>query len=93
MSANAKTIDQKRRVFFIDHHDSNCKCWPDHFEMSFKKRTKKFDITTLVSTSHDISGRIVFVCFLEEFKTQKRHFEINQPLTELHKEIYQLLPL
>ena len=31
--------------------------------------------------------------FLEEFKTPKRHFEINQPLTELHKKIYQFPPL
>ena len=36
---------------------------------SSKKRTKKFD--------YDTSGQIVFVCFLEEFKTSKRHFEIN----------------
>ena len=28
----------------------------------------------------DTSGRIVFVRFLEELKTPKRHFEINCPL-------------
>ena len=29
---------------------------------------------------HDTSGRIVFVHFLEELKTPKRHFEIDWPL-------------
>ena len=28
------------------------------------------------------SGRIVFVCFFEEFKILKRHFEINWPLVK-----------
>ena len=36
---------------------------------SSKKRTKKIN--------YDTSGRIVFVRFLEEFKTPKRHVEIN----------------
>ena len=40
---------------------------------SYKKHTKKFDFTT----KYDILGRIVFVRFLEELKTPKRHFEIN----------------
>ena len=29
------------------------------------------------------SSRIVFVCFLGELKTPKRHFEINCPLGEV----------
>ena len=29
---------------------------------------------------YDTSGQIVFIRFLEEFKTPKRHFEINWPL-------------
>ena len=36
------------------------------------KQTKKFDLTTM-----DTSSRIVFVLFLGELKTPKRHFEIN----------------
>ena len=40
-----------------------------------KKWTKKFDFTTMVTSS-----RIVFVRCLGELKTQKRHFEINWPL-------------
>ena len=39
-----------------------------------KKRTKKFYFTTMVPR------RIVFVRFLGELKTPKRHFEINWPL-------------
>ena len=31
------------------------------------------------------SGRIVFVHFLEELKTTKRHFEINRPLDAINK--------
>ena len=41
---------------------------------SSKKRTKKFDLaSTMVCTS----SRIIFVRFLEELKTPKRHFGIN----------------
>ena len=39
---------------------------------SSKKRTKKFDIQY-----YDTSGRLVFVRFLEELKTQKSLFEIK----------------
>jgi hypothetical protein len=39
--------------------------------MKVKKRTKKSNLTT-----------IVFVRFLEESKTPKRHFEINWPLLQ-----------
>ena len=31
---------------------------------------------------NDISGRLVFVHCLEEFKDKKRHFEINWPVDE-----------
>ena len=44
---------------------------------SSKKRTKKFDLPNYLGTS----SRIVFICFLEELKTPKRHFEINWPLS------------
>ena len=43
-----------------------------------KKWTKKFDFTTNYGTS----SRIVFVRFLGELMTTKRHFEINWPLRE-----------
>ena len=43
---------------------------------SSKKQTKKFNLTKCYATS----GRIIIVHFLEEFKTQKRYFEINWPL-------------
>ena len=33
------------------------------------------------SEYYDTSGQIVFIRFLEELKTQKRHFDINWPLT------------
>ena len=42
-----------------------------------QKSEKKIDFTT---TTYDTSSRIVFVHFLGELKTQKRHFEINWPL-------------
>ena len=42
-----------------------------------KKRTKKFDYITM---EYGTSSRIVFLCFLGELKTPKRHFEINWPL-------------
>ena len=38
---------------------------------SSEKRMKKFDLTTMVPC------QIGFIRFLEEFKTPKRHFEIN----------------
>ena len=44
---------------------------------------------------YDISGWIVFVHFLEEFKTPKRHFEINWPLANCqeNKKKCNVLPL
>ena len=45
----------------------------------FQKRTKIFDLITMIPHS---SGPIVFVHFLEEFKTPKILFEINWPLEE-----------
>ena len=44
---------------------------------SSKKRTKKFDLQYF-----DTSSRIVFVHFLEELKTPKRHYEIILPLAK-----------
>ena len=44
---------------------------------SSKKRTKKIRLNY-----YDTSGRIAFVRFLEEFKTPRRHFEINWPLVK-----------
>ena len=40
---------------------------------------EKIDLTTYYGTS----SRNVFVCFLGELKTPKRHFEINWPLESL----------
>ena len=40
-----------------------------------KKRTKKFNFTT--KKLYGTSSRIVFVRFLGELKTPKRHFETN----------------
>ena len=45
---------------------------------SSKKLTKNFNLHNY----HGISSRIVFVRFLEELKTPKRHFEIKWPLAQ-----------
>ena len=53
---------------------------------SSKKWTKKIDLTTM----YDTSGRLVFVCFLEEFEDKKRHFEKNWTLVFKKKSIFVL---
>ena len=47
---------------------------------SSKKRTKKFDLQYYDTMTYDTSGRLVFVCFLEELRTPKSPFEIRGPL-------------
>ena len=54
---------------------------------SSKNERKKS--TLLLYTNYDTSCRIVFVCFLEELKTPKTHFEINWPL-ELSKKDFKV---
>ena len=49
-----------------------------YFYPQFFQKTNK----TIMLHYYDTSGRIVFVRFLEELKTPKRHFEINWPLVE-----------
>ena len=44
----------------------------------FQKRTKKFK-----PNYYGTSSRIIFIRFLKELKTPKRHFETNWPLTWL----------
>ena len=51
---------------------------------SRKKRTKKSALLHMYGTSN----RIVFVCFLGELKTPKRHFKINWPCKKVWKFLY-----
>ena len=60
---NAGQSELKRSVNF-----KRTFCYPQFFQKKREKNQQNY---------YDTSGRIVFIRFLKELKTQKRHFEIN----------------